>query len=70
MAEQRDNGGPAFPQTLTVEQEFVGSEGLSLRDYFAAQALARIGAKPELPISEHARLAYEVADAMIAERKK
>ena len=32
------NGGPAFPHT--PEQLAIGCEGMSMRDYFAAQALA------------------------------
>lgn len=59
MAETKD-GGPAFPQ------------GLSLRDYFAGQALA--GWLASFPTDAVVRapkvasFAYEIADAMIAAR--
>jgi hypothetical protein len=53
--------------------------GMSLRDYFAGQALAHLsphlltkmhlhGAVPSAP--DVARLAYEVADSMLAERNR
>jgi len=44
------------------------SEGMDLRDYFAAVALSSI-CELEPPISA-ARAAYEYADAMIKEREK
>ena len=64
--DQTNDGGPAFPG------ETWGSKGMSLRDYFAGQALA-------LVITEGLRLdqvqgmatrAYQIADAMLAERQK
>lgn len=61
----KDTGGTAFPITGVL---MVGSHGMTLRDYFAAQTLADIngGGSPE----NLAKFAYEVADAMIAERAK
>jgi hypothetical protein len=49
---KKDDGGPAFPQALSVEQEFLGSDGLSLRDYFAAHAPRKPQAwfNPTLPV--------------------
>lgn len=73
-----DDGGSAFPKAV----EYADSppvDGMTLRDYFAGQALAiaiwRGGwsSKPDgtFPFAdEAARLAYMFADAMIAERKK
>ena len=66
----KPDGGPAFPQ-----DEFGGVKGMSLRDYFAGQALAsQIQA---LAVREGSwspqrcvELAYEFADAMLAEREK
>lgn len=50
------------------------SMGMSLRDYFAAQALAGILASPQLittkPAPELALNCYAIADAMLAERAK
>lgn len=68
----KPDGGPAFPFAYTAEQHVV--DGMSLRDYFAGQALAGALASPRvLPVStpnSYAAAAYEVADAMIAEREK
>jgi hypothetical protein len=75
---QKDTGGPAFP---TVAGQTVYSNGMTLRDYFAANA-------PEMPDqwwsdtkAEHgggagswaeamASWRYFYADAMLAERNK
>ena len=43
---------------------------MSLRDYFAAQALQGLLAKTDMAEASAARAAYEVADAMLAERAK
>lgn len=64
-----DSSGSAFPQALTLETEFVGSEGMTLRDYFAAQVLPMAAHDIALP-EEVACRAYAVADAMLAERQK
>lgn len=71
---KRNDGGLAFPQALSVEQEFIGSDGMSLRDYFAAKALpavyaASIARGDELQESIACE-AYELADAMIEARDK
>ena len=67
MADRADGGGPAFP----VEEW--DAPGMTLRDWFAGQAL--VGIAPG--IVEHrgsaqlgAGVAYEFADAMLAERAK
>ena len=76
----KKNGGPAFPN----ESDFGVSDkscGMSLRDYFAAAALNRLLAwdftgPPESKsgfahYAEQAALtAYQLADAMLAERDK
>lgn len=69
---EKDNGGPAFP--------WASYPGMSLRDYFAAQAintlLDAVVSRQTRPregqsIGEYiAHEAYELADAMIAERNK
>ena len=70
-------GGPAFP---VVEGHKIAF-GMSLRDYFAAQALVAMGTwcpqmsdgGPVLHASVHAAraaYAYAQADAMLAERSK
>lgn len=72
-------GGPAFP-VHTVEP--VGGEvrylstGMTLRDYFAGQALAGMlaaafpGEPPFLECTYVAHKVYEYADAVLAERAK
>ena len=75
----KDNGGPAFPfgQTDSESGQLVngwGAEGMTLRDYFAAKAIAGICAHRDSwgLTSPHAlaALAYNIADAMLAERAK
>ena len=68
---ERD-GGPAYPVPgLQNDEAF---NGMSLRDYFAAQALqgslsALSENSPHNP-SWLAKWAYDMADAMLAERAK
>jgi len=48
--------------------------GISVRDYFAARAMQSLVARPDAPkeVNESwfAKFAYEMADAMMAERSK
>lgn len=88
MSEQIKNGGPAFPfgQTDAASGQLVngwGSEGMSLRDYFAAKAMEGILADRENVLRFHeigetalvspeslaAAAAYQMADAMLAARE-
>ncbi len=68
--------GPAFP---VLELNHVTGDicyqhfGITLRDYFAAKAmsfLVPLRASHKTPWGELAASAYEMADAMIAEREK
>lgn len=67
-----NTGGPAFPQNTKlvhaagqeVHQGFMG--GMTLRDYFAAKALAVCNQTHSM---DKARWAYQVADAMLEARK-
>ena len=67
--EKINNGGPAFPVTLD-HRECVGAYGMSLRDYFAGQALTGLLAdqKRDGLLTAYADDAYAFADAMIAAR--
>ena len=65
------NGGPAFPFHRTVGAPPEG--GMSLRDWFAGQALPMlidIAHDEEWGIAETAGKAYLMADAMLAARSK
>lgn len=73
MSDIKD-GGPAFPgQRLGPDgmPECEAASGMSLRDWFAGQALAGINANPtwdENGWEDRARAAYEAADAMLKAR--
>ncbi|MAG68400.1 MAG: hypothetical protein Tp138OMZ00d2C19078221_53 [Prokaryotic dsDNA virus sp.] len=65
----KDTGGPAFPwgEHGTV----LG--GMTLRDYFAAKAMASMHTNPYWDDKSYraiADAAYQQADAMLAEREK
>jgi len=82
-----DDGGPAFPvpppiaETDGVMTQWRHAEGgMTLRDYFAGQALNGIYSSGDIDLSKHttenptarsqlALLSYRVADAMLAARK-
>ncbi len=62
----KDDCAPAFPNKF-------GDLGMSLRDWFAGQALCMVIAHDnEVPAAPSliARAAYAVADAMLAESRK
>jgi hypothetical protein len=75
-----ETGGQAFPNVYTTtthnginyEKTTIRQDGMTLRDYFAAKAMAvllhPVGDDPD---EEHiAMMAYDMADAMLAERAK
>ena len=75
----KDDGGPAFPRPAYTTYGHPGGakdhpavKGMSLRDYFAGQALQGMMANPEKDYYavDAAREAYAYADAMLAERSK
>ena len=72
------NGGPAFPQPVEIH-----GRGLSMRDYFAAVAMQGFLSGPSMEVVTDSanvskmdeqtfivRTAYQIADAMLAEREK
>jgi hypothetical protein len=64
------DGGPAFPSHGSMGE--VVHEGMSLRDYFAAQAMQAYlitSNKDRGPMQLFAEVSYEMADAMIAARE-
>lgn len=70
---RNDDGGPAYPTVDANRTADYGTYGMTLRDYFAGQALAALIACAEnhgdLPHSKGALDAYQYADAMIDARK-
>lgn len=81
-----NDGGPAFPEHRyfdsgigaygkTVTASDAGCGGMTLRDYFAAKAMAHIPAllaAKELnqSVENIAAWSYQVADALLAKRNK
>lgn len=71
----KDHGGPAFPVQDAATWQ---GHGMTLRDYFAAKAMqgqltAQDGNGPFgmwAEFSQLAKEAYQIADAMLAERSK
>ena len=87
----KDTGGQAFPQSGAVgpsddkyDSTDFGGNGMTLRDYFAGQALAgliantkymmalgEISKKENIPSNKNLAIScYETADALIVERTK
>ena len=69
-----NDGGPAFPVGVPIEFQ-VFNEGMSFRDWSAVQIAAGMAAYsgtcgPGFGPGEIAKRAYEVADAMLAERER
>lgn len=66
---ERENGGPAFP---VATAKHLHNEGMSLRDWFAGQALAgwlaSFAPGDIIVQSKCAELSYRLADAMLAAR--
>ncbi len=75
MSEPIEDGGPAFPVPVTPTRDGGWAsckevEGMTLRDWFAGQALAGLAAScSNSPDGDIARWSYEFADAMLVARK-
>lgn len=66
----KNDGGPAFPVQDAASWQ---AHGMTLRDYFAAKAMLGLMHWDALPAGDfpHAAAeAYELADAMLAQRDK
>jgi hypothetical protein len=78
MAMAKVENPPAFPTTKPLDTWDDPNQGMSLRDYFAGQAMTElrppkyyIGAEEtRLSFRDYAKTAYDIADAMLAERAK
>lgn len=69
----KENGGPAFPKAALDPwgKTTVFNTGMSLRDYFAAKALPAVVSDVDFTSwAQCAEAAYDIADAMLAERVK
>lgn len=78
-----NDGGPAFPGQESVyeqsdkagvlEQHFIQYPGMTLRDYFAGQALAAMDCDPrpdfQMLVEIKTKWAYQLADAMLKARE-
>jgi hypothetical protein len=71
-----NTGGPAFPSKKRTQragyatQEFEPVDGMTLRDYFAGQAIIAYHADGTFSDSEDvANWCYRIADAMLEARK-
>ena len=62
MADTPETGGPAFPPAGSLQVV------MTLRDWFAGQALVGPSASKQASEAAVARDAYAIADAMLAER--
>jgi hypothetical protein len=69
-----ENGGPAFPihPGMVIDRQGVReTQGMTIRDWFAGQALVGYAANPQFVEAKSplvASWAYEQADAMLAAR--
>ena len=71
MKTPSNDGGAAFPRPVSFSEEggtHRGTLGMTLRDYFAGQALA--GIDNDFSAQGRAIWAYECADAMLAARER
>jgi len=76
MSGTRKDGGAAFPTEPNTQQGFFSHHGMSLRDWFAGQALAGMMANPSVfdgddrGIKAAVGQCYMAADRMLAERER
>ena len=64
MNNTTNTGGPAFPHG---DPTHGGEDGMTLRDYFAAKAIAEVDWANN-SVQNGTKWAYELADAMLAAR--
>jgi hypothetical protein len=66
-----ETGGPAFPGFDYIDQGGKKNpEGMTMRDYFAAQAVqGLLASEVNAPLKVFAIRAYAIADAMLEARK-
>ena len=67
-----NTGGPAFPTTKPLEHWGDPNQGMTLRDYFAAKAMAAlvvVYTDDKAIVDEYSQRAYAIADAMMKARQ-
>ena len=67
-----NTGGPAFPTTKPLEHWGDPNQGMTLRDYFAAKAMAAlvvVYTDDKAIVDEYSQRAYAIADAMLKARE-
>ena len=67
-----NTGGPAFPTTKPLEHWGDPNQGMTLRDYFAAKAMAAlvvVYTDDKAIVDEYSQRAYAIADAMMKARE-
>ena len=71
-----NTGGPAFPQTndrVVSARSIADSQGMTLRDYFAAKAMQSMNLRPDYEDASALLIAmdaYALADAMLKAREQ
>ena len=77
MSDKQNDGRPAFPGQWYDFQPTTGEQvvreqwsGLSLRDWFAGQALTKASQGSNGTADDTAKRAYYIADAMLAARER
>lgn len=68
---KKDTGGPAFPcDRIPMTEGVICSDGMTLRDWFAGQALIGLLSDSNIKASQtdFAKNAYKLADAMLEAR--
>jgi hypothetical protein len=69
MSNEKNDGGPAFPEMIKVDGLAYSKGGLSMRDWFAGQALHGLMAyDPHVNAYNMACDCYMIADAMLKAR--
>lgn len=71
------DGGAAFPRSTNhdmLNADCFAQDGMTLRDYFAAQAIIAVFGSPPMTFNVSSKeqgvaVAYEIADAMLEARK-
>jgi hypothetical protein len=65
-----NDGGPAFPMTGEgCHNPLYSQPGMTLRDWFAGQALAGMPWSREISRKDQAKQSFQIADSMLAARE-